>query len=569
MHEQFYSTQFPDDNDKPSKDKLTNDSELYHPIKFFDDAPKKNQPINDSEQQHPIDGVTQRPEEQSIAEYFTPSFCHGPTPEELSSLMPPERDVPQYEPQVSFTLPYSTSAAFNITTSLPFQEKKEEPHIHSQEPRTAAPKAYDIAIELMAAQPLRMVDNALYAFDGQVYRFVNAPTMNRLIMQRCRSYVHAVGDASIIRKTYEIIQAEPSICMPPINGVPLVALDDGLLDLTTLTLGPFSPTPFVTVKLCGSYTKGQAAMCPTFDTFLSDITGGDPVLTERIWQVIGYSIVPDTNGKCFILLQGVPDSGKSLLGDIIASLVDSELVTSLDLNALGERFGPAELVGKQLCLALDLPSGPLDVRSTSILKQATGGDFMTADVKYQPRIRFKCLATFILATNHPLLTRDRDPAFLQRAVTTPFRYAISKGEQDHTLKARILNERDAIIYRAIQAYARLRLTNYQFAGDFMPNEIVLNQISPTNGLTDALFSFCSQFCSPVIGEFTPTSKLYQAFCDSIGATWPGGIRSFSDEAFHVLYSLFPQQVKRDRKRPKGTSKNAERGFSGISLREVQ
>lgn len=545
-------------------------SKLYSPIHFFDDEePKKSQPANNSEFHHPIEDKDKRSEEKPFTEDYKPSFCYGLAPKDVPSSASPETNIPQYAPQVPLPAPYPAPAPFNLTIPIPLKKEEKETPNAPWEPRSAAPKAYDIAMELMAAQPLRMVDNALYAFDGQVYRFVSAPTMNRLIMHLCRSYVHAVGDASIIKRVYEIIQAEPNICMPPVSSVPMVALDDGLLDLTTLTLGPFSPTPFVTVKLYGSYTKGQAAMCPTFDTFLSDTTGGDPVLTERIWQVIGYSIVPDNSGKCFILFQGVPNSGKSLLGDIIASLVDDELVTSLDLNTLGERFGPSELVGKQLCLALDLPSGTLDAKATSMFKQLTGGDFVTADVKYQPRIKFRCTATFVLATNHSLLTRDPDPAFLQRTVVVPFRHSVDKDKQNRVLKFRILAERDAIIYRAIQAYARLRQANYQFAGEFMLNEVVSNQISASpNSLTDALHNFCNRVCFAKEGAFTPTSKLYQAFCDSIGTTWPGGIRSFSDEAFRVLCSLFPQQVTRDRKRPKGTNLNAERGFSGISLREV-
>lgn len=235
---------------------------------------------------------------------------------------------------------------------------------------------------------------------------------------------------------------------------------------------------------------------------------------------------------------------------------------------MGERFGPAELVGKQLCLALDMPSGTLDARSTSIFKQATGGDFMTGDVKYQPRIKFRCTATFIIATNHPLRTRDSDPAFLQRAVTVPFRYSVEKAQQNHMLKFRILAERDAIIYRALQAYAQLRQNNYQFAGEFAPNEVISEQVSSADSLTDALYSFCNQFCIAEKGAFTPTSRLQDEFCRYAQTEWPGGVRSFSSEAFRILCMLFPQQVERYRKRPKGTSDNADRGFLGISLREV-
>lgn len=563
-------------NHQPYGKEPPKEAELCYPIIFYEDKPSG----------HPLDSRGTLPEVLPVKESaptqvppvphskpceddgYIPSFCRAPTSAATESPKPVlAQNAPPFSP---VSLPYSCSepipSAFSITqfdqTAVP--NKSPSP----KEPRqSAVPHAYDIAMELMATQPLRMVDNALYAYDGQVYRFVSASTMNRLIMHLCRAYVRVVGDSSIIKKVYEIIQAEPNICIPHANTIPLVALDDGLLDLTTLALGQFSPAPFVTVKLLGSYSRGQVSSCPAFDRFLHEITGGDSTLEARIWEAVGYSLVPDTNGKCFILFQGVPDSGKSLLGDVIAALIDPDLVTSMDISTMGERFGPSELVGKQLCLALDMPSGTLDAKLVSLFKNLTGGDFVTADVKYQARIKFRCSATFVLATNHLLRTRDNDPAFFRRAVTIPFRFSVDKGQQDHSLKARILAERDAIIYRAIQAYVRLRQNKYQFSGDFEPNEVVAGQSNTSNSLTNALHIFCRQFCIADAMAFTPTAVLYDAFCTYAQTTWPGRVRSFSDEAFRILGTLFPQQVCRDRKRPKGAkaTQSAERGFAGIAL----
>ena len=540
-----------DGNNKPAP---------FCPIIFYGNRPTE----------HPLDSkstlseIPPMPPGESLEDGYTPSFCRAPAPATVESPKP----VPLI-PQI--TLPYVYNEPIPAALSIT-QSDQSVAFSDLQTPKgpkpTATPRAYDVAMELMQVQPLRMVDNALYAFDGQIYRFVSVSEMNRLIVYRCRPYVRAVGDGSIIEKIYKLIQSEPTIahkrgCEP----APLVALDDGLLNLLTLDLQPFSPAPFVTVKLLGNYSRGQVSSCPVFDSFLHSVSGGDPALIERIWQAIGYALVPDTSGKCFILFQGVPDSGKSLLGDVVASLIDPDLVTSLDVSTMGERFGPSELVGKQLCLALDMPSGTLDARAISMFKQLTGGDFVTADVKYQPRIRFKCAATFVLATNHALRTRDSDPAFFRRAVTIPFRFSVEKGQQDRNLKAHILAERDAIIYRAVQAYDRLRQNNYQFSGDFQPNEVVAGQSDAPNSLTNELYLFCQQRCTASAEAFIPTVALYDAFCTCVQTTWPGGIRSFSDEVFRVLSMLFPQQVYRDRKRPKGAkaSQSAERGFAGVTL----
>ena len=523
----------------------------YCPITFF--SPEE-----------PYHAITQKkcssPKETTQYNDFKPIFCDASLPDFPVAFT-------QVPPSVPLT-PHSPTAHFPFQDSLPLRSQcppPQQPPQPKKEGRVSAPKAYDVAMELMAQLPLRMVDNALYAYDGQIYRFVTVSVMNRIIMHHCRQYVQAVGDASIIERIYKVIQAEPRIVFKPDpNAHLLVADQDGLIDLETLTCYPHSAAPFVTSLLRGSFLSGQTETCPVFDRFLIDITGGDPLLIARIWEAIGYALTPDTGGKCFLLLQGVSDSGKSLLGDIISSLIDEENVTSLDLGALGERFGTSELVGKQLCLSLDMPSGVLDTAATSTFKSLTGGDIITADVKYQARIKFRCQATFLLATNHALLTRDHDPALLGRAVTIPFRYAISRDRQDHNLRAKILTERNAIICRALLAYRQLRRNNYCFSGNFAPNEVTGSSCAPENNLTDALWAFLKDHCISVPGNFVTTTELYSAFCTHLGVSWPGGLGKFSSAANILLDDLFPLEIKRDRRRP-GGGRNPERGFVGIAL----
>lgn len=486
-----------------------------------------------------------------------PSFCDSSLPPELSGTGTPLAPT-SYKP--SSLIPAHTPPPLVMGQGIM------RPLSKSSTQKQPSPRPYNVAIELMARLPLRMVDNALYAFDGQVYRFVSAPVMNRLIMAHCRQYVQAVGDASLIERIYRVIQAEPSITYrPPRQALPLVAMEDGLVDLATLTLHPFSPDYFVTARLNGNFAKGGTTTCPLFDQFLQQVSGGDKTLIERIWQVIGYSIVPDTSAKCFILFQGVPDSGKSLLGSIIEALMDEDLVTSLDFFAMGERFGPSELVGKLLCLALDLPSGAFDPKSVSLVKTYSGGDTVTVDVKYQSRIKFRCTATFVLATNHPFLTRDNDPAFFQRAVVVPFRYAIPQAQQDRTLRERILAaERDAIIFKALQAYQRLRQANYQFAGNFQVNEIFSTSTGPAVDLMGILWNFGQAHCIPSPDGFAPTAQVYALFQQVTGLSWPGGINKFSAEIATIFDQLYPGAIQKDRRRT-GGGKNPERGFIGLNL----
>lgn len=429
-------------------------------------------------------------------------------------------------------------------------------------------KAYDVAAELCAALPIAMVDEALYVFTGKAYEFVTGERMNRLIMAHCRAYVQATGNATIIRQIFDILKAEPSICRPNLQQEDLVALDNGLLSLREFSLIPHTPEVFVTAQILGQFRPDLPLSCPQFDRFLDTIAQGDPELIQRIWEAIGYCLVPDGRGKCAIVFQGVKDSGKSLLGDVIASCFPPGLVTSLSMDDMGERFGPAELVGKSLCTSMDLSAGLWDTRSTGVLKTLTGGDMLTADVKYQPRIRFRNTAKLLFGTNHAIGSKTQDDALMRRLVVVPFGHSVPLEEQDHDLKAKLLYERDAIITKALLAYRDLRQRNYRFSGEFQLNQVVaaapMSFVGGFN-LDQAVADFFETRCSLDANAHTFTDDLYRAFLSvTPGAQSNVTMESFSAKLSDYLKDNHPDVWVKDRRR-KVPGKNAQSVYLGIAL----
>lgn len=442
------------------------------------------------------------------------------------------------------------------------------PIYNKQDNKPRLPKPYYVAMELMTVLPLRMVDNALYAFDGRIYRFVSTEVIFRLIMGNCRQYIEIIGDASLIERVYKVIQAEPSIVLRPIHQCRYVALEDGLLDLRSFCLRPHSPEIFVTTLLSGSFRKGQQGNCPRFCRFLEDIALGDSELVERIWQIIGYCMVPDTLGKVCFIFQGVENSGKSLLANLVSILLDDDTVTSVEFSALGERFGASVLVGKQLCLIPDMPSGVVDNKAVAMLKALTGGDMVTVDVKYQPRIKLQCQAKFIMVTNHPFLTKERDPALLSRIIVVPFQRSVPLELRERNLLEELKMEKDGIIYNGLLAYKRLEERKYRFAGNYPLNKSVSTDSLSGNeevstGIHDILWKYCSIYLILEPGSFLPSSELYSHFQQVTGNAYPSGMMAFSNRIASIIDQMFPTKVTRKRHRVSGQQ---ERGFEGVNIR---
>ena len=76
---------------------------------------------------------------------------------------------------------------------------------------------------------------------------------------------------------------------------------------------------------------------------------------------------------------------------------------------------------------------------------------LTVDIKYQPRAKFRNKAKILFATNHAVGTKEDDSALLRRVVCIPFRYSVPREAQDQELLAKLKQERDAILTRALIA----------------------------------------------------------------------------------------------------------------------
>lgn len=437
------------------------------------------------------------------------------------------------------------------------QSEKKGPQ--KKEP-TKRPSSYDVAQELLARETILIHRDAVYFFDGLIYRLMKKEEILRLIVRHCRSAVKEVGAPNFVQDIYKFILSEPNICVQKFEPSPdEVVFLDGVCDLRTLRLKPHTPMTYSTRLLQVNYQQGIGKGCPNFDRFVKSIAQGNRTLEHRIWQALGYLLVEDQRAKCFILLQGVHDSGKSVFGRFVKSFFDMDSISGLELHALDGNFSKSDLMGKALWLDLDLPSGALKEKAISELKKITGGDPLSADIKYMPRATFINRAKVLFATNHALLSDACDEAFERRIIVIPFTRTIPQDEQDFDLDAKLWQERDAVAVKAIHAFLDLKASKYQFAGNYPINAIV----SPGEDLVSKIMSFVSEHCEEA-ERWVPTDVFYAAFTSIYGPIC--NKNTFSERFYLCSLSIYPHvSRKRDRLNPKGNPLN---GYKGISLKSI-
>lgn len=473
----------------------------------------------------------------------TPNFCRQA--ENLSSELPPASDAIMATPMTQPTAQLIPQPSF----APPLPSRMEQvlyPTLVSNAPAEHV-KAYNVTQEFLAQRPIHLCGEVFYVYNGRAYAPVTVEQLKRYVMTTCRGSVQKKGSPDLLDHVVKFLRGEENIVMSEVDRG-FLSFCNGLLRLVDGKLLPHTAGVFSTARVEANCTPQLAGKHPLFSRFLAQISGGDTALERRIWQMLGYALTPDTNAKSFFLLQGVPNSGKSLLGELLTRLLPDDAVTSLSLNDLGRNFGPSELVGKSLCLSMDLPAAPWDSKAVGMLKALTGNDLVTADVKYQPRAKFRNSATFLFGTNHAVALTQSDPAILQRLVVIPFRYAIPREQQDRQLLEKLLIERDAIVASAMNAYWNLRRDNYIFAGDFGLNEVIAQTCQGEIPLAQAVAEFVSTACVLEDGAESFTSDLYRVF----RTRYPGAnYTAFATHLVNCLDNMFPGKVTKGRSRKLG------------------
>ncbi len=302
------------------------------------------------------------------------------------------------------------------------------------------------------------------------------------------------------------------------------------------------------------------------DAFLQQVTGGSSVATQRIWEMLGCLLTP-TCGKFFFLLQGVPDSGKSLLGNLIRSFYPADQIANLDIVQLGKSHAASSLEHKRINMCMDLPNQALPATAVRTIKLVSGGDEIAIMDAHNQFHSSTVTCSFLFASNHPLVLKGRDDAFIKRIVCIKFNNSIPLEKQDPTLLDSLIAEKDMILMKALGHYVDLFRNHFRFAGydsvQFSP------QIEYTQGRVSEDIAHIQEFVESEC-EFaakdqyrTLTQELfmaYEIYCTQKGYVPVNGVAIFSKH----LNTLYKSQIEKCKWHieKSGPSLN---GFKGILL----
>lgn len=389
-----------------------------------------------------------------------------------------------------------------------------------------APTALNAERLFLARHDVRTYGSSIYVSNGSFYERKDRSEVAGMIADACPAFLSQVSSRRIFSSAADGLLYNNALRLADIaQSETLVPFRNVCIDTCSMQFVCPAPGYFLSYRLNANYVNDN--FCPDFDAFLCYAMNGDPCLIERVWQMIGYLLTMDNRGKKIFLLQGKPNTGKTLLCNLVQSYYPYTMQSHVNIHSLGRQFTPAELEGKALCVSSDMTASPLSEDAAGELKRLSGNDTIDADVKFRQARTIHNQARFLLATNHPLLLKREDPALMQRIVVIPFMRQIEPSMLDPELYRKIDAERDVISSRAIRAYLCMLHSSvypYTFCGQYEVNAGLFERQCDPSMLEVYMREFVDRHIRPADDGCVRICDAHAVFCEEYGGIY---INSFS------------------------------------------
>ncbi len=164
--------------------------------------------------------------------------------------------------------------------------------------------------------------------------------------------------------------------------------------------------------------KSANSMPQKFNDFLVSSCEEDYGKVELIQEYVGYIFADSYYLHNFMILEGVPGSGKSILIKLIRAAIGPQFFTAISLNRMGTQFGLGELPGKKLAVmseAREINFNQLRSAVPIILKMV-GNDPIDIEAKHKMSTTEVLDAKLMIVTNRTPVMPDDTGALTQRMI---------------------------------------------------------------------------------------------------------------------------------------------------------
>ncbi len=339
-----------------------------------------------------------------------------------------------------------------------------------------------------------------------------------------------------------------------------ISFSNGLLDLSLWRMTPHTP----------DYINFSSVPHPYLDScdepvalskFLNSVWPADPESIYAIQEWIGLILTSITSYQKALMIIGPPRSGKGTLGRLISLLIGTENITSPTMSGLGQHFGLASLINKNVAIISDARFNERSPNVNAFVENVlriTGEDSISIPRKNKEDYEGRLICRLLLFSNELPLFNDASNAVSNRFIVLHMKNSFL-GNEDIDLDKKLSAEVNQIISWGTKGLRRLINRGY-----LVQPKSSLSLMDQLGELTSPIQSFVETECEIGLEHSISKKVLFQKW-----SNWcvENNIRNYGSSA--IFGKMLRARYTEVSDFQKGSGKHRQWFYSGIVHNDIE
>lgn len=284
-----------------------------------------------------------------------------------------------------------------------------------------------------------------FKFNGTYYKQISDVELERIIHYEISKNIGKTGRIEI----RDFIKVKTQVNLTDLDkDWHKIACKNGILNLVTGELEEPNKSDLNTIYIPYEYNT-DPAYSPRIDTFMKEVTNGDVIKMQFLYQIAGYCLLKKNLFEKFFLFKGEGGTGKSTFTNLLHKMVGGDVNCShVPLEAMDKDYYLATAMGKLLNIDDDVVDGKA-LESTGRFKSIISGNIISVRQIYKEVVNFIPFITCVFSCNRLPKIMDKTSGLYRRMVLIELNHHVA--HPDPLFMSKITdNDMEYFLFKAVE-----------------------------------------------------------------------------------------------------------------------